>query len=319
MISTVILIVIFNLLVVSKNGFRSRLPDVILDAVDRHGMEKPWDRLKQDNKPCWDMGYRQGEEFCSFYKQNKSKIYFIGDSNFGILMYDLNNRLSNRSYNFIPITSRCFFYFNKSLKIHQNGEIENYFLKLREKINEIVSQSENNIFIFGGVSATYIFNKRFYVDGKVYGDPIVNYVNRDDKKFNSKNLMNEFKEQIENISINNKVILVHPTPELPFNLQYRLLKGKNWKLMEKNPTLIKYSYKKYKAINKELFNFFDTLKSNNVHLVYPHKVFCNTKIKDQCLLHNEKDIFFSDPMHLSSLGAEMVNQLIIDKIDHLYD
>ena len=319
MISMLTLILIFNLLVVSKNGFRSRLPDVILGAVDRHEMEKPWERLKQDNKPCWDYGYRQGEEFCSFNKQNRSKIYFIGDSNFGTLMYDLNSRLSDRNYNFIPITSRSFFYFNKSLKIHQNGEIESYFLKLRKKINEIVSQSENNIFIFGGVSATYIFNKRFYIEGEVVGDPVVNYVNRDDKKFSSKNLMNEFKEQIENISINNKVILVHPTPEPAFNLQYRLLKGKNWKLMEKNPTLIKYSYKKYKAINKELFNFFDTLKSKNVHLVYPHKVFCNTKIKDQCLLHNEKDIFFSDPMHLSSLGAEMVNQLIIDKIDSLYD
>ena len=318
-ILTGVLIVTFNLLVVSKNGFRSRMPDVILNAVDRHGLEKPWNRLKQDNKICWDMGYRQGEEFCSFHKQNKSKIYFIGDSNFGTLMYDLNNKLSDRNYNFIPITSRSFFYFNKSIKIHENGKTEGYFLELREKINKIVSESENNVFIFGGASATYIFNKRFYLDGKVLGDPIVNYVNKDDKKFSSKNLMNEFREQIENISINNKVILLHPTPEPAFNLQYRLLKGRNWKLMEKNPTLIKYPFKKYMTINKELFEFFDTLKNKNVHLVYPHKIFCNTKIKDQCLLHNEKDIFFSDPMHLSPLGAEMVNQLIVDKLDHLYD
>jgi peptidoglycan/LPS O-acetylase OafA/YrhL len=318
-ILTGVLIITFNLLVVSKNGFKSRMPDVILNAIDRHGLEKPWNRLKQDNKICWDMGYRQGEEFCSFHKQNKSKIYFIGDSNFGTLMYDLNNKLSDRNYNFIPITSRSFFYFNKSIKIHENGKTEGYFLELREKINKIVSESENNVFIFGGASATYIFNKRFYLDGKVLGDPIVNYVNKDDKKFSSKNLMNEFREQIENISINNKVILLHPTPEPAFNLQYRLLKGRNWKLMEKNPTLIKYPFKKYMTINKELFEFFDTLKNKNVHLVYPHKIFCNTKIKDQCLLHNEKDIFFSDPMHLSPLGAEMVNQLIVDKLDHLYD
>ena len=319
LILTGVLIIIFNLLVINNNGFRSRMPDVILNAVDRHTLEKPWNRLKQDNKSCWDMGYREGEEFCNFYKENKTKIYLIGDSNFGILMYNLNNRLLSRNYNFIPITSRSFFYFNESIKIHENGKTENYFLELRKKINEIVSKSENNIFIFGGVSATYIFNKRFYLEGKVLGDPIVNYVNKDDKEFSSKNLMNEFREQIENISINNKVILIHPTPEPAFNLQYKLLKGRNWKLMEKNPTLIKYPYKKYMAINKELFEFFDTLKSKNVHLVYPHKIFCNTKIKDQCLLHNEKDIFFSDPMHLSTLGAEMVNELIIDKIDHLYD
>ena len=335
LILTGTLIIIFNLLVINKNGFRDRMPDVILNAVDRHTLEKPWERLKQDNKMCWDKGYRLGEVFCSFYKQNKNKVYLIGDSNFGILMYDLNNRLSNNNYNFIPITASHFFYFKESIKIHSNGKTEDYFLELREKINKIVSESENNIFIFGGVSATYLFNKRFYFDDKnaigepianyiydgdkVLGDPIVNYVNKEDKKFSSKNLMNEFREQIKNISINNKVILVHPTPEPAFNLQYKMLKGRNWKLMEKNPTLIQYPYKKYMTINKELFKFFDTLKNENVHLVYPHKVFCNTKIKDQCLLHDQKDLFFSDEMHLSTVGAEMVNQLIIDKINSLYD
>ena len=182
-----------------------------------------------------------------------------------------------------------------------------------------MSESKNNIFIFGGASATYIFDKRFYVNNEVLGDPIVNYVNKDTLKFSSKSLMNEFREQVENISKNNKVILVYPTPEIGFNLQYTLLKGRNWKLMQKNPTLIKYPYKKYMAINKEVFEFFDTLKNKNIHRVYPHKLFCNTKVKDQCLLHNEKDIFFSDELHLSFLGAEMVNELLIEKIDNLYD
>ena len=314
-----ILIVTFNLLVVSKDGFKSRMPDVILNAVDRHTEGKPWEQLTQDSKICWNMGYRQGEVFCSFHKQNKTKIYFIGDSHFGTLMYDLNNRLSNRKYNFIPITSSNFFYFNQSVKLHSNGKTEDYYLILQERINKIVSESKNNIFIFGGASATYIFDKRFYVNNEVLGDPIVNYVNKDDKKFSSKSLMNEFREQVEIISKNNKVILVYPTPELGFNLQYKILKGRNWKLMQKNPTLFKYPYKKYMAINEELFQFFDKLKNKNIHRVYPHKLFCNTKIKNQCLLHNEKDIFFIDEYHLSIVGAEMVNQLLIDEIDHLYD
>ena len=320
------LIITFNLLVVSKDGFKSRMPEVILNAVlnkkmaeEVKGNPKTWWRLKQDNEICWNRWGREGEVFCSFHKQNKTKIYLIGDSHFGTLMYDLNNRLSNRNYNFIPITARSFFYFNESLKLHSNGRIENYYLKLRDKINKIVSESENNIFIFGGASAAYIFDKRFYVNDKVLGDPIVNYVNKDDKKFSSKSLMNEFREQVEIISKNNKVILVYPTPELGFNLQYKILKGRNWKLMQKNPTLFKYPYKKYMAINEELFQFFDKLKNKNIHRVYPHKLFCNTKIKNQCLLHNEKDIFFIDEYHLSIVGAEMVNQLLIDEIDHLYD
>jgi hypothetical protein len=310
-----ILIVTFNLLVVSKDGFKSRMPDVILNAVDRHGKEKLWDKLKQNESTCWG----RIDIMCSFYEQNEKKIYLIGDSHFGTLMYDLNNKLSNRSYNFRPITARSFFYFNESLKLHSNGKIEEYYLRLQTKINKIVSESKNNIFIFGGASATYIFDKRFYVNNEVMGDPIVNYVNKDDKKFSSESLMNEFRELIENISKNNKVILVYPIPEPGFNLQYKLLKGRNWKLMQKNPTLFKYPYKKYMAINKEVFEFFDTLKNKNIHRVYPHKLFCNTKVKDQCLLHNEKDIFFSDEYHLSIIGAEMVNELLIEKIDNLYD
>ena len=311
-----ILIVTFNLLVVSKDGFKSRMPDVILNAVDRHGKEKLWDKLKQNERSCWD----RIDTMCSFHEQNEKKIYLIGDSHFGTLMYDLNNKLSNRNYNFRPITARSFFYFKESLKLHSNGKlIEEYYTILRERINKIVSESKNNIFIFGGASATYIFDKRFYVNNEVLGDPIVNYVNKDTLKFSSKSLMNEFREQVENISKNNKVILVYPTPEIGFNLQYTLLKGRNWKLMQKNPTLIKYPYKKYMAINKEVFEFFDTLKNKNIHRVYPHKLFCNTKVKDQCLLHNEKDIFFSDELHLSFLGAEIVNELLIEKIDNLYD
>ncbi|MDA7594258.1 acyltransferase [Candidatus Pelagibacter sp.] len=321
-----ILIVTFNLLVVSKDGFKSRMPDVILNAVltkkmaeEVKGNPKIWWRLKQDNKMCWNRIAR-GEKLCSFYEQNEKKIYLIGDSHFGTLMYDLNNKLSNRNYNFRPITARSFFYFSESLKLHSNGKlIEEYYTRLRERINKIVSESKNNIFIFGGASATYIFDKRFYVNNEVLGDPIVNYVNKDNKKFSSESLMNEFREQVENISKNNKVILVYPTPEIGFNLQYTLLKGRNWKLMQKNPTLIRHPYKEYMAINKEVFEFFDTLKNKNIHRVYPHKLFCNTKVKDQCLLHNEKDIFFSDEYHLSIVGAEMVNELLIEKIDNLYD
>jgi peptidoglycan/LPS O-acetylase OafA/YrhL len=312
-------IITLNLLVVNNNGFRSRMPDVILNAVDRHSMEKPWHVLKQDNKKCWNRT-EKGEKLCSFYEQNKNKIYLIGDSHFGTIMYSLNNKLVNRNYNFRPITARSFFYFKESVKLHSNGKlVEEYYSTVRERINKIVSESENNIFIFGGASAVYIFDKRFYRDGKVVGDPVVNYVNKDTLKFTSKSLMNEFSEQVENISKNNKVILVYPTPEVGFNLQYKLLKGRNWNQIEKNPTLIRYPYKEYMAINKDVFDFFDTLKNKNIHRILPHKLFCNTKIKDQCLLHNEKDIFFSDEYHLSIVGAEMVSELLINKIDQIYD
>ena len=177
---TTTIIVIINLIIVKKEGFKSRIPDVIIKAVERHGKEKIWHRLKQDNKSCWG----RTEKFCSFNSQNKDKIYLIGDSHFGTLMYDLNNQLSDKSYNFIPITNRGFFYFNNSIKSDRNEKVDNNYLILQKKINKIVSESQNNIFIFGGASSLYFFQKRYYFNNKISGDTQIKYVNEDDKKFN---------------------------------------------------------------------------------------------------------------------------------------
>jgi peptidoglycan/LPS O-acetylase OafA/YrhL len=310
MILTLILIVTFNLFVIDKNGFKSRIPDTILSATERNKNEKIYQRLKQDKKLC----FGRIRELCSFNNKNINKIYLIGDSHFGSLMFDLNNKLSNMDYNFIPITNNGFFYFNDSTKIDENRKIDQDYLILREKISEIILKSENNIFIFGGASSLYFFDKRFFNNGKFLNDVHTSYVNKDDLKFDSVNLMSEFKQQIKQISKKNRVILVYPIPELGFNLQQKLLKGNNWKKMEKNPTLIKFPYESYAKVNKEVFNFYDTLDHKNIYRIFPHKLFCNTKIQGQCLTHNKKNIFFSDEWHTSDVGSEMINQLILDKI-----
>jgi len=241
----------------------------------------------------------------------------VGDSHFGSFAFGLEKKLSKMGYNFNPITNTGWFYFSKSVKLDENKKIDKSYLVLREKINEIVSKSENNTFIFGGVSSLYFFDKRFFHNGKFSKDVHTYYHNRDDLKFDSTNLMKEFKEQIQKISKNNKVILVYPAPELGFSLQQKLLVGKNWKKMQKNPTLITFPYKNFVKVNKEVFDFYDTLDNENIYRVFPHKLFCNTKIQDQCVTHNETEVFYSDEWHVSIEGAEMINELILEKIKNI--
>ena len=312
-LSALILIVLTNILVIKNDGYKSRLPKVISEAVDRHGKEKIWQNLKQNEKNCWG----RIDVFCSFYKQNEKKIYFIGDSHFGSLMNDLKIQLKKRHYNFIPITYRGFFYFNKSIKLDKYEKIDKNYLILQKKINKIVSESNNNIFIIGGASSLYFFQKRYFLNNKTEGDSHIRYVDSTNKKFNPKLLKDEFRNQINKISSKNKIILVYPIPELGFNLQYKLLKGQNWKLIEKDPNLITFPYENYKAINDELIKFYDSLKNENIYRVYPHELFCNTRVKNQCVTHNKKNIFFSDEWHPSSYGAKMINKLILDKLENL--
>ena len=49
-LSALILIVLTNILVIKNDGYKSRLPKVISEAVDRHGKEKIWQNLSKTKK-----------------------------------------------------------------------------------------------------------------------------------------------------------------------------------------------------------------------------------------------------------------------------
>ena len=60
---------------------------------------------------------------------------------------------------------------------------------------------------------------------------------------------------------------------------------------------------------------FDSIISENIFRVFPSNLFCNTSIKERCITHDDDDIFYSDNNHPSTKGAEMINNLIIKKIE----
>ena len=75
-----------------------------------------------------------------------------------------------------------------------------------------------------------------------------------------------------------------------------------------------FNYEVYKNRTKSSFKLLDSIKNDNVYRVYPHRLFCNTNIKNRCVTHTDKDIFYSDDDHPSYKGAEMINELIMKEI-----
>ena len=60
---------------------------------------------------------------------------------------------------------------------------------------------------------------------------------------------------------------------------------------------------------------FDKIDHPNLIKIYPHKVFCDEHGTGKCYTHDEKNIFYMDPSHLSHRGSEM----LVDEIDkYLY-
>ena len=77
------------------------------------------------------------------------------------------------------------------------------------------------------------------------------------------------------------------------------------------------SYKVYKNRTKSSFELLDSIEGKNIYRVYPHKLFCDTTIKDRCVTHNDKSIFYYDSNHPTLKGAEMINNLIMKEIEKI--
>ena len=84
-----------------------------------------------------------------------------------------------------------------------------------------------------------------------------------------------------------------------------------------NHSLIEKEYIKTFKRTKKSFEAFDSIKHDNLYRVYPHTLFCDTLIKDRCVTHADKNIFYSDGHHPSLKGAEMINDLIMKEIEKI--
>ena len=177
-----------------------------------------------------------------------------------------------------------------------------------------LNKSQNSIFIFGGrfpshLSGDYIYEK-------------------DTKKENIQNnqlkdIQSAFEISLNKISVNNHIILIYPIPEVDVNVPRKLLnllpkKVKDTKDYLENHLVLKNyittSYQSYKNRSKSSFELFDSIKGENIYRVYPHSLYCGTLIKEKCITHDAKNIFYSDDNHPSVRGSELINNLIMDKI-----
>ena len=77
------------------------------------------------------------------------------------------------------------------------------------------------------------------------------------------------------------------------------------------------SFDVYEDRTKSTFDLLDSIQSENIYRVYPHTLFCNTIIKNRCVTHDDKNIFYADDHHPSSKGAEMINDLIMKEIEKI--
>ena len=312
-----IVIITLNLLVINKDGFKKRMPP-LLQGINFN--TPPWKLLKNDNNEIC----HNKKNGCVFNPSSKKKVFMIGDSHPAALMFNLKDRVVKRNYSFTTFTLDGCLYFkgfnliNKHTKIIDKKCNNDYFLEL----DNMLKNQQNSIIILSGRFPLYLNNSRFdnQEGGVENGDwP---YLYHSLGQFN--NIQSSFRNSIQTISKNNKIILIYPIPEVGLNIKDKILatSQKNVFLKEnynfddflKPKKVFTTSYNTYIQRTKSSFDLLNSIKGKNIYKIYPHELFCNNQIKNRCMTHNNEHIFYWDDDHTSLQGSKMINDLILKEI-----
>ena len=308
---SLILISLLSFAIIKNNGFDNRMPNFLIKSFN----SKPnYNRLSQLGKTC----FGRVLDFCNFNKTSNKRVILIGDSHMGSLIYSLKNSLVKKNYNFIPITKGGFIYLPNTETLNFSTRKKNLdYEVINKNISKLLINSDDQIIIIGGMLSLYIYEKRFLKNDEVVRGVFGSiYVENEDKIHNSNFLEIEFKKLLSNLLKKNKVILIYPIPNTDIDVKKKLLKIFNLKKkLDKNEYLITTDYMNYLKVNKDVYKLLDEINNPNLYRVYPEKIFCNNQIKKRCITHNKNDIFFENSWHPSLKGSQMINNLILDKIE----
>ncbi|MGF1719445.1 acyltransferase [Vibrio kyushuensis] len=116
--------------------------------------------------------------------------------------------------------------------------------------------------------------------------------------------------------LGHEIIIVYSNPHFYVDVPKHIAK-----LLSRYPALIREEayqdltvtipFTKYQEVTKDDFSIYDNVRGNNISRVYPHEVFCNSKV---CFANDEDRIYFGDSNHLSTHGADLLMEKISVKL-----
>ena len=312
-----IFIISVNILIIVNKGIPERLPKILIKDLDINNLKK----IESEWNSCLN---EYNFIDCSNNSYVEKTVFLIGDSLMDRLAYDLKNKLLINNYKFIKSTEGLCWYlpgFNR-ININTYEKDEKCDHRYNEKITKKILETNQSIVILGGRLPLYLSNKREYLYNKKF-EGHLGIGKTWDKKFVS-NIKTNYKIEsgikdsiLELAKNNHKVIIVYPIPEVPFNIVKKIYIDNRFK---KNFNINDYyttPFNLYKSRSIKSFELLDSIIHENIHRVYPHKVFCDNYIKNKCLVVNNNNILYVDTAHTSIEGSKMINELIIQKIEYI--
>jgi len=292
----------FHFFAMKTNGFEDRLHVFLKRELKKN----PWEILKDENGLCLD----RKNNFCSFNKSGRKKIFLVGDSRMESISGKLLEKLKSQDINFISINRTGCPYLPDFDRIDHktNKIIDRCNQKTQNTIKNELLSNKNSIIILGGFYKSYLTKT---------GNE--SFISKSGNISISSGFINSVQELLDN---NLKIIIIYPIPTVNFHVSQRLMNlipKKSFNASEylkNNPQTI--SLKNYLDQNKEIFDLLDKLNHKNILKVFPHKLFCDTKIPNRCLTHDDKNVYYFDTLHLASKGSEILVNKIYLYINKLF-
>ena len=305
----------FSILIILQKGFQNRVPellhqDIFYTRERSSSIENCLNRFEEKSG-------------CELNSKSTKTIFLIGDSHMSDLYnFGLKKVLIDKDYNIN--TFACFVYPGFSLmdirtnEVYEKCSSENFSL-----IEKKLLKAKAPTVIFFGRIPVHLSDER-YNNGEggieKNGEPLeIKYISK---------LKNYSLEKSFSILINKllekdaKIIFIYPYPEAGWDVPKKLMSILPKKisdiesfLVEKN--FITTSYNAYIERSKKSFELLNSFENKNIYRIFPDKFLCNNLIKNRCLTHDDKNIYYRDSHHPSPAGAKIINDLIINEINNI--
>jgi hypothetical protein len=324
LLSASFLLLALQFSVLATHGFEGRVPKILQGHKENAeiGFKTKWYFELINSSACLE----SGRSSCTPETIPGARwINLLGDSHMAMLAPDLKERLSHQ-YNIKALMSMACW---PTLGVNQFDE-EGRKLKgcsvsyQRRRIDEL-RETKDSIVIISGRLPVYLHEEGFdNTEGgiEVFGKYGSRFFANLRPSSAGTTVQQEVQRSLHEIlKQGHQVILVYPTPEVGWNVSTKLWieRGENLQgtLEHHDQNTISTSYSVYLDRTRSSFIVLDGVIHKNLYRVYPHTLFCDNQIKGRCVTHDDKVLYYDDDDHLSSAGAAMVNDLILEKIKEI--